>query len=114
MKLAGAPHRRPAHQHTCGTLLALLKAHPEAARAIRRHSRISTAMAAYTHAVGDCERNPARCQPWMTKTPSRYRLGVFAMVGLTGFEPVASSLSGMRSNQLSYSPAALCGVCPAR
>lgn len=35
-------------------------------------------------------------------------------VGLTGFEPVASSLSGMRSNQLSYSPAALCGVCPAR
>lgn len=46
--------------------------------------------------------------------PQPYRLGVFVLVGLTGFEPVASSLSGMRSNQLSYSPAALCGVCPAR
>ncbi|WP_327344731.1 hypothetical protein [Streptomyces europaeiscabiei] len=38
------------HQHTCGTLLALLKAHPETARAIRRHSRISMTMDAYTHA----------------------------------------------------------------
>lgn len=50
----------------------------------------------------------------MTKTPNQDRLGAFVLVGLTGFEPVASSLSGMRSNQLSYSPAALCGVCPAR
>jgi hypothetical protein len=45
-------------------------------------------------------------QPWPVGGPHA--------VGLTGFEPVASSLSGMRSNQLSYSPAALCGVCPAR
>jgi hypothetical protein len=27
------------------------------------------------------------------------------MVGVTGVEPVTSSLSGMRSNQLSYTPA---------
>ena len=26
------------------------------------------------------------------------------MVGVTGFEPVTSSLSGMRSNRLSYTP----------
>jgi hypothetical protein len=26
------------------------------------------------------------------------------MVGVTGIEPVTSSLSGMRSNQLSYTP----------
>lgn len=26
------------------------------------------------------------------------------MVGVTGVEPVTSSLSGMRSNQLSYTP----------
>lgn len=45
--------------------------------------------------------------------PQPDRLGVLVLVGLTGFEPVASSLSGMRSNQLSYSPAALCGVCRA-
>ena len=43
----------------------------------------------------------------MQKAPHRYRWGAFVLVGLTGFEPVASSLSGMRSNQLSYSPAAL-------
>ncbi|MFD3673668.1 hypothetical protein, partial [Streptomyces sp. NPDC058672] len=39
----------------------------------------------------------------MKKTPSPYRLGVFFMsVGLTGFEPVASSLSGrsQRTNEL--------------
>nr|QJD07477.1 hypothetical protein ctg1_3446 [Streptomyces sp.] len=41
-----------------------------------------------------------------TENPS----GPIVTVGLTGFEPVASSLSGMRSNQLSYSPAALCEV----
>ena len=40
----------------------------------------------------------------MSKTPNHDRLGVFMLVGLTGFEPVASSLSGMRSNRLSYSP----------
>ena len=34
----------------------------------------------------------------------RARLNVFT-VGLTGVEPVTSSLSGMRSNRLSYSPA---------
>ena len=28
-----------------------------------------------------------------------------SMVGVTGVEPVTSSLSGMRSNQLSYTPA---------
>ena len=28
-----------------------------------------------------------------------------SLVGLTGFEPVTSPLSGVRSNQLSYSPA---------
>ncbi len=39
--------------------------------------------------------------------PQAFGLGVFDTVGLTGFEPVASSLSGMRSNQLSYSPSAL-------
>ena len=27
------------------------------------------------------------------------------MVGVTGIEPVTSSLSGMRSNRLSYTPA---------
>ena len=57
---------------------------------------------------------PEPSSPETPKTPNRNRLGVFVLVGLTGFEPVASSLSGMRSNQLSYSPAALCGVCPAR
>jgi hypothetical protein len=60
-----------------------------------------------------------RPQPLQTaaidaKNPRTKGPGVFWLVGLTGFEPVASSLSGMRSNQLSYSPAALCGVCPAR
>lgn len=54
------------------------------------------------------------CEPVMSKDPRTDGPGVFWLVGLTGFEPVASSLSGMRSNQLSYSPAALCGVCPAR
>lgn len=49
-----------------------------------------------------------------TEDPRSIRTGGLLAVGLTGFEPVASSLSGMRSNQLSYSPAALCGVCPAR
>jgi hypothetical protein len=34
---------------------------------------------------------------------ARARRNVFT-VGLTGVEPVTSSLSGMRSNQLSYSP----------
>ena len=29
----------------------------------------------------------------------------FKMVGVTGIEPVTSSLSGMRSNRLSYTPA---------
>ncbi len=34
---------------------------------------------------------------------AKARRNVFT-VGLTGVEPVTSSLSGMRSNQLSYSP----------
>ena len=54
--------------------------------------------------------HPVNVNRWCQKTPSPCGLGVFWLVGLTGFEPVASSLSGMRSNQLSYSPAALCGV----
>jgi hypothetical protein len=32
---------------------------------------------------------------------------VFAMVGLSGFEPLTSRLSGVRSNQLSYRPLCL-------
>ena len=31
-------------------------------------------------------------------------VGRYIMVGVTGVEPVTSSLSGMRSNQLSYTP----------
>ncbi len=33
------------------------------------------------------------------------KTGRFQMVGVTGVEPVTSSLSGTRSNQLSYTPA---------
>ena len=33
------------------------------------------------------------------------KTAVFGMVGVTGVEPVTSSLSGTRSNQLSYTPA---------
>ena len=39
-----------------------------------------------------------------------FRLWLFAigLVGLTGIEPVTSSLSGTRSNQLSYKPMSFC------
>ncbi|MFI5684533.1 hypothetical protein [Streptomyces sp. NPDC051636] len=43
-------------RHTCGTLLAFLKAHPKVAQAILRHSRISMTMDVYTHVVGSDER----------------------------------------------------------
>lgn len=43
-------------RHTCGTLLAFLKAHPKAAQAILRHGQISMPMDVYTHVVGDGER----------------------------------------------------------
>lgn len=115
-----APDHRRLARHTCGTLLAFLTVHPKVARAILRHSRTSTTMDVCTHVVDDDRREAAamlaglladpllgRCRPEMSKAPNRNRLGAFALVGLTGFEPVASSLSGMRSNQLSYSPAAL-------
>ncbi|MFG2557435.1 hypothetical protein [Streptomyces sp. NPDC048496] len=43
-------------RHTCGTLPAFLKVHPEAAQATLRHSRISMTMDVYTHMVGDGKR----------------------------------------------------------
>jgi integrase len=43
-------------RHTCGTLLAFLKAHPKVAQAILRHSQISMTMDVYTHVVGDSQR----------------------------------------------------------
>ena len=36
------------------------------------------------------------------------------LVGLGGFEPPTSPLSGVRSNQLSYRPFSTCAFCPAR
>ena len=39
---------------------------------------------------------------WKNVSSARCDLG---MVGVTGVEPVTSSLSGTRSNQLSYTPA---------
>lgn len=64
----------------------------------------------------NADQRPHRRQNKERALPTRgnARSSGSSSVGLTGFEPVASSLSGMRSNQLSYSPAALCGVCPAR
>ncbi len=37
-------------------------------------------------------------------SPLLYRLSYLGMVGLSGLEPPASRLSGVRSNQLSYKP----------
>ncbi len=40
------------------------------------------------------------------KSPPKWEsfLSRYILVGVTGVEPVTSSLSGMRSNQLSYTP----------
>ena len=74
----------------------------------------------------DSNRRPPGCKPGALptelrpRTELRSRVSRLRLVGLTGFEPVTSRLSGGRSNQLSYRPMpkesaaptrACCGSC---
>ena len=80
----------------------------------------------------DSNRRPPGCKPGALPTELRPRLGVIrlgrpvrrskprsadestrpssGLVGLSGFEPLTSRLSGGRSNQLSYRPRAVPGA----
>ena len=85
---------------------------------VSRHDRMKVG-GADRDRTGDLRRAKPALSP-LSYSPNSYPTGclsdlrspicdqhVFAMVGLSGFEPLTSRLSGVRSNQLSYRPLCL-------
>jgi integrase len=74
-------------RHTCGTLLASLKAHPEVAQAILRYNRISMTMDVRTRVVGDDERDAPALLAELLEDPLTGRCGCPGSYGVIGNDP---------------------------